>query len=307
MSLCDVPGIRVGHAQNYDARTGCTVILPESEFIAGVDVRGSAPGSREIELLKPVRLIQKIHAIVLTGGSAFGLDAATGVQQYLEEQNRGFDVGICRIPIVSAAVLFDLYVGNSHIRPDREMGYQAACNAVANNPRMGMVGAGCGATVGKFLGMEKADNGGLGMHSVTIPDEVVIAALVVVNAFGNVYDPETGRCMAGARDEKGRFIHNPIDHIHQWITRFANGTNTTLAVVATNATLSKEECTKVAQMAQDGVARSINPAHTMYDGDIIFAVSTEKTTTPVDTTTIGACAADAVSRATANAIQSSPQ
>ena len=201
-ALCDVPGIRVGHAQNTAARTGCTVIIPDGGAVAGVDVRGSAPGTREIESMRPVRLVQRVHAILLTGGSAFGLDAAGGVQQYLEEHGVGFDVGVARVPIVPAAVIFDLAVGEATVRPDREMGYQAAAAATDADRAIGRVGAGTGATVGKIHGPEHAMPGGLGQASEVVGGGLLVAALVVVNAFGDVVEPQSGRILAGARDEQ---------------------------------------------------------------------------------------------------------
>ena len=302
-ALCDVPGIRIGHAQNPVARTGCTVVIPDGGAVAGVDVRGSAPGTREIESMRPVRLVQQVHAILLTGGSAFGLDASGGVQQYLEEHGVGFDVGVARVPIVPAAVIFDLAVGDASVRPDKKMGYRAAENASDHDTSAGQIGAGSGATVGKIHGPEHAMPGGLGQASEVIGGAVVIAALAVVNAFGDVVDPDSGRILVGARDKSGRFV----DTMAQFRARGAHFTspwsgNTTLAVVATNAKLSKEEAIKVAQMAQDGLARAIRPVHTLVDGDIVFALSCGNVR--CDSAIVGSIAAEVVARAIVRAVSS---
>ena len=300
-SICDVPGIKVGHFCFQAAQTGCTVILPDKEVIAGVDVRGSAPGTREIELLKPVRLVEKIHAILLTGGSAFGLDAAGGVQQYLEEENIGFDVGVAYIPIVPAAVIFDLAVGDPNIRPDKNAGYRACQNATNRTVEEGRVGAGCGATVGKLLGMERCSPGGLGTASVTFDNNVVIGAITVVNALGEVVD-ETGTILAGVQNEKQNGYIPSLDILKNTAGGFAfSSSNTTLSVVATNAALNRESATKVAQMAQDGFAASIRPAHTMHDGDIIFAVSTGEIV--VDVNVIGSFATQVVAESVRRAVR----
>ena len=299
-ALCDLPGLRVGHAQNKRAKTGCTVIVPENGAVAGVDVRGAAPGTREIELLRPVRLVQHIHALLLTGGSAFGLDAAGGVQQFLEEHGIGFDTGFAKVPIVPTAVIFDLAVGSADIRPDKKMGYRAAQNAVADDASAGLVGAGTGATVGKAAGSEHAMPGGLGQASEQVNDTVVVAALVVVNAFGDVIGKD-GEILVGARANDGTFFDSIALLRKMSAGQQAFASNTTLAVVATNAALSKEACTKVAQMAHDGLARAINPIHTMYDGDIAFALSCGSE--PGDATVIGAVGAELVARAVRKAVQ----
>lgn len=300
-ALCDVPGIRVGHAHNVEAKTGCTVILPDGGAIAGVDVRGSAPGTREIELLRPVRLVPKIDALLLTGGSAFGLDAAGGVQQFLEERGIGFDTGVAKVPIVPTAVIFDLGIGDAQVRPDREMGYQAAAAAGPDDAENGAVGAGAGATVGKVLGMARAMPGGLGQASERIGEELVVAALVVVNAFGEIIDPASGKILAGARADDGSFVET-LSIFRQnpgYFQRILG--NTTLAVVATNAALDKQLVTKVAQMAHDGLARTIRPVHTMFDGDIAFALSCGEV--PGDPTVIGAIGSELVARAVLKAVQ----
>lgn len=299
-SLCDVPGIRLGHAHHLVARTGCTVILPDQPAITGVDVRGSAPGTREIELLRPVRLVQAIHGLLLTGGSAFGLDAAGGVQKYLEERGIGFDVGVTKVPIVPAAVIFDLGVGDAHVRPNAEMGYQACLAASANEARQGAIGAACGATIGKLHAMASCMPGGLGMASWR-KDHLVIGALAVVNAFGDIIAPHTGKILAGARREDGSFI-DTLAHLksHQIAPFSPWSGNTTLVAVATNAACNKEEMTKIAQMAQDGLPKSIRPVHTPYDGDVVFALSVGNER--ADVLALGAIAAELVAEAIVNAI-----
>ncbi len=300
-SICDVPGIKVGHFSLQEGRTGCTVILPENAAIAGVDVRGSAPGTRELELLKPVRLVQKINAILLAGGSAFGLDAAGGVQQYLEEKNIGFDVGVAKVPIVPAAVIFDLAVGRADVRPDKQSGYQACLNAIRDVCPEGQVGAGCGATVGKLLGQEKCSAGGIGTTSVTLENGVVVGALTVVNALGEIID-ERGEIIAGIQNEEKNGFVASLQVLKQMANVNFSASNTTLSVVATNARLTRESATKVAQMAQDGLAKAIRPAHTMLDGDIVFAISTGEIET--DVTIIGALACEMVAKSIRRAVRS---
>ncbi len=304
--LCDVRGIRVGHAQNLQARTGCTVVIPEHGAVAGVDVRGSAPGTREIEALYPVRLVPKIHAVLLTGGSAFGLDAAGGVQQYLEEKGIGFDTGVAKVPIVPAAVIFDLACGDAKVRPDRAMGYQAAKAANDRDTSLGRVGAGTGATVGKALGPQNAMDGGLGQASEIIDGRLVVAALTVVNAFGDVIDPDSGEILAGARNEAGEFV-NTSQFLRQYGLKFADpwSGNTTLCIVATNARLTKEEASKLAQMAHDGLARAIRPVHTIVDGDIVFALSCGEE--KANSLLLGTIAAEVVSRSVVRAVQASAE
>jgi L-aminopeptidase/D-esterase-like protein len=298
-SICDVPGIRVGHAQNEQARTGLTVILPERPAIAGVDVRGSAPGSREIEALKPVRLVQEIHGVLFTGGSAFGLDASGGVQKYLEERGIGFDVSVTRVPIVPSAVIFDLAVGDAKIRPTAEMAYRACEEATETETRCGLIGAGTGATVGKIRGMPHAMLGGLGMASWK-KGELVIGALAVVNSLGDVVDPSSGKIIAGALNDDGRFLDT-----QNWLKEspampFKLWGNTVLAAVATNAAFTKEAITKVAEMAQDGLSRAIRPAHTPFDGDMVFALSVGDEQANV--MVVGAIAAELVAEAIVKAV-----
>jgi len=301
--ICRIPGIRVGHAQDETARTGCTVILPEGGAVCGVDVRGSSPGTREIELLKPVRHVTKIHAILLTGGSAFGLNAAGGVQKYLEEQGVGYDVGVARVPLVAAAVIFDLFVGDPRVRPDETMGYTACANASEREEREGRVGVGTGATVGKVIREEGVrSNGGVGTCAEELASGVVVGALVVSNSFGDVVDPRTGDIVAGYRRADGSTIDS-VEYLKKHpVNPFARpGINTTLAVVATNARLNKEQAVKMAQMAQVGISRSTRPAHTMFDGDMVFAMSTGKM--EADVTVVGAVAADLVAEAVVRGVK----
>lgn len=295
-----MPGIKVGHFHLQEARTGCTVILPDREVVAGVDVRGSAPGTRELELLRPVRLVQKVHAILLAGGSAFGLDAAGGVQQFLEEHHRGFDVGVAKVPIVPAAVIFDLAVGRADVRPDKQMGYQACENARADCETEGPIGVGCGATVGKLLGMDRCSTGGVGTCSVQLPRGIVIGALTVVNAFGEIVD-ERGDIIAGVQSETGVGFEPSLDLLRQSSAPLTFHSNTTLVVVATNAKLDRQTATKVAQMAQDGLAQSIRPAHTMLDGDIVFVISTGEA--DADVNVVGAFACQMVAHSVRRSVQ----
>jgi len=299
-SICDVPGILVGHAQNDAAKTGCTVIFPEGGAVAGVDVRGSAPGTRELEAIKPVRLVSKIDAVLFSGGSAFGLAAADGVQQYLEERGIGFDAGVTHVPIVPTAVIFDLHDRDHTIRPDKEMGYAAAANA-ARSVVEGRAGAGRGATVGKLLGREFCMKGGIGT-ACEMAGAVHVGALVVVNAVGDIVDPETGAIIAGARSRDGLGFLNCSDFArHGGRSPFSAPANTTLAAVATDAALTKEEITKVAQMAQDGLARAIRPAHTPFDGDVVIALAVG--TLAADVLTVGAVAAEVVATAIVRAVR----
>jgi L-aminopeptidase/D-esterase-like protein len=288
-TITAVPGLRVGHAQNDEALTGCTVILCEAGAVSGVDQRGGAPGTRETDLLRPMHRVDKVHGVLLTGGSAFGLDAAGGVMHYLEERGIGFDVGVALVPIVPAAVIFDLAIGRADVRPDAAMAYQACLNATTDAVIEGSVGAGTGATVGKILGMPSATKAGVGSACVEIAAGLYVGALAVVNALGDVIDPHNGEIIAGACSEDGFADTLQIMRKFQTLSS-ASASNTVIGVVATNAKLSKEEANKVAQMAQDGLARAVHPAHTMYDGDTIFALSTSDV--PADVNLIGAFAAE---------------
>ena len=311
-SITDVPGFRVGHAQDMDALTGCTVVLCEKGAVGGVDQRGGAPGTRETDLLRPMHLVEKVHAVLLTGGSAFGLDAASGVMRYLEERKVGFDAGVAKVPIVPAAVLFDLGIGRADVRPDASMGYQACQNANRNPVAQGNAGAGTGATVGKILGPALSMKSGIGSASMVVGAGVVVGALVAVNALGDVVDPQTGTIIAGTRSAQVGPIHlgsegyyaDTLAVMKTLVGRsalgFASRGNTVIGVVATNARLSKEEANKVAQMAHDGLARAIRPAHTMLDGDTLFVMAA--VSRKADVNIVGALAAEVVAQAILNAV-----
>jgi len=300
-SLTDVEGLLVGNFTLTSRPTGCTVITSKTAFTAGVDVRGGAPGTRETDLLRAENLVQQVNAIVLSGGSAFGLDTATGAMKYLEEKGIGFDVQVVKVPIVCAAILFDLRLGDPRIRPDASAGFEAARAAGPEPVPEGNTGAGAGATVGKMLGMEWAMKGGLGSWAVARPDGLIVGALAAVNCVGDVVDPSTGRILAGARTRDGKGFAGISSRLQ------AGGPpgslsrqNTVLGVVGTNADLNKAQCSKVAQMAQDALARCIRPAHTPWDGDTVFAVATGRwkpETGSADAGLVGALAADALSSA----------
>jgi len=297
--LTAVAGIKVGHATMAGRPTGCTVVLAEGGAVGGVDVRGSAPGTRETDLLDPVNLVDRVHAIVFAGGSAFGLDAASGVVRYLDERGIGFRTDSGPVPIVPAAILFDLAVGGKpEIRPTADCGYRAAAAATSGPVAEGNVGAGAGATIGKLAGMARAMKGGVGSASVTTADGFVVSALVVVNALGDVIDPDTGTIVAGTRTPDGRGLADARLLIRSETGLAPRaGEGTTLAVVATSAALTKTQATKMAQMAHDGLARAIVPVHTAYDGDVVFALATGADQRPADMVRIGALAADAAARA----------
>ncbi len=300
--VTDIPGIRVGHFTETRRPTGCTVILTESGATAGVDVRGSAPGTRETDLLNPVNTVDQVHGIVLAGGSAFGLDSASGAVQYLEEKGVGLKVGPATIPIVPAAILFDLGVGDASIRPDKAMGYKACRNATDGLVQEGSLGAGAGATVGKMFGMGRAMKAGIGSFSIQIGD-LVVAALVAVNAVGDVRDPATGEILAGARTEDGRQLFDVAEYLREnsYSRKAPEGENTTLGVVATNAQFNKTQMTKVAQMAHDGYARAINPVHMPSDGDTVFALSLGSQ--DADLGQVGFLAAEATAQAIVRAVK----
>ncbi len=295
-TLTAIEGIHVGHVTDLTARTGCTVILCPAGATAGIDVRGAAPGTRETESIRPGRLVQKAHAVLLTGGSAFGLDAAGGVVQYLEEKDVGFPAGVVRVPIVPAAVIFDLSVGDAKVRPDRQMGYQACLNATNEPVAMGNVGAGTGATVGKAPGVTPS-LGGVGSACKHLDTGLIVSALIVVNALGNVVNPTTGEIIAGGK-ENGDFV----DITERLLdANIVPGTNTTIGVVATNATLSGAEATRVAEMAHDGLARAVRPSHTMFDGDVLFTLATGAHTGS-SVNSIGILAAEVVAEAIVAAV-----
>lgn len=302
IEFTDIEGIEVGHAQNLEAATGCTVILCKDGATAGVDVRGGAPGTRETDLLNPVNMVQKIHAVMLAGGSAFGLDAASGIMKFLEEKNIGFDVGFTRVPIVCGAVLFDLTIGDHKIRPDKDMGYQACLNATRLACPQGNVGAGTGATVGKILGMNRATKSGLGAYALQVGD-LKVGALVAVNCLGDVIDPQTGEKLAGPQNEDGQTLADTETIMIKAYAEKKNlfSGNTTIGVVATNALLDKAQATKLASMAQNGYARTMRPAHTMVDGDTIFAIASGSV--GADLSVVGLLAAQAMERAVVEAVK----
>ncbi|WP_431807900.1 P1 family peptidase [Lysinibacillus sphaericus] len=282
-NITDVPGVKVGHAENREGITGCSVILVEDGAVCGVDVRGSAPGTRETDALDPINEIQQVHGICLAGGSAFGLDAATGVMHYLEEQGVGVDAGVTKIPIVPSAVLFDLFIGDAHIRPSAQMGYEAAKNAKIGAFVNGNIGAGYGATVGKLAGPQFCMKGGLGSSSLIGKDGLIVGAMVAVNAVGDVKDPTTRTTIAGARNRTtGQWLDSCSYLEEHGQSQALAGTNTTIGVVAMNAKLTKAEAKKIAQLAQNALARTIYPVHTMLDGDTIFVLGTGQQTYPVD-------------------------
>jgi len=272
--ITDIPGIKVGHYTDKEGITGCTVILCGQGAIAGVDVSGSAPGTRETDLLHPENLVEEVQAILLSGGSAFGLEAASGVMRYLEERGFGHETGAGKVPIVPAAIIFDLNIGNSKIRPGANEGYKACLAATDAEVTEGCVGAGTGATVGKILGMERATKSGVGTASQEIAEDVVVAALVVVNAFGDVIEPKTGKIMAGPRKPNGSgFLSTSELWKDSQFKKAALPFNTVIGVVATNAKLSKAQANKLARVAQVGIARTVDPCHTTFDGDALFALS----------------------------------
>jgi L-aminopeptidase/D-esterase-like protein len=305
--ITSVPGITVGHFTRPERPTGCTVVLTVPQgAIASVDVRGGGPATRETDLLNPVNTVDRVHAIVLSGGSAFGLDAATGVMRYLEERGIGFDARVARVPIVPGASLFDLGIGDPTIRPTADCGYRAAAAASDGPVQEGDVGAGAGATVGKWAGMARAMKAGIGTAAITLPDGLVVAALVAVNAIGDIVDPATGRTIAGVRTPDGRGLADVRPLLRAPATPQARpGESTTIGVVATNATLTKAQAAKVAQMAHDGLARAIVPSHLTFDGDTVFAVATGALAGPPRVDIVGALAADALTEAIVRAARAS--
>ncbi len=300
-AITDVPGIRVGHATDAQALTGCTVVLCGKGMIAGVSVRGLAPGTRETALLRPGTLVEQVQALLLTGGSAFGLAAADGAMRWLAERGSGYDSAGIRVPIVPAAVLFDLALGSADVRPDAAMGY-LACEDAGDGPvAQGNVGAGTGATVGKMLGMQRATKGGIGSASVRAGD-LVVGALVAVNAFGDVIDPATGRIIAGARRVGGQgYADTRLLMRSLMAPPRAEHTNTVIGAVATNARLDVAQANEVAAAAHDGLARAVRPAHTLFDGDTLFAVASG--TVDAHQTLVMDMAAEAVELAILNAIR----
>jgi len=296
-----LPGFRIGHASDFRGLTGCTVVLCESGAVCGVDIRGSAAGTRELAPCLPGHLVERVHAIFLTGGSAFGLDAAAGVMHYLESRGVGFPAGRSRVPIVPGAVIFDLNVGSLKARPNADMAKRACRNASVDVTE-GSVGAGTGATVGKLFGVEQATKGGVGFESLAIAGGIVVQALAVVNAFGDVLDPASGKVLAGARaaPDSSQFVGTSEQMFKGRSRRSFGGTNTTLVVVMTNAALTKLRATKVAEMAHDGLARAIRPVHTRFDGDLVFALSLGQKR--ADLNALGTAAAEVTARAIVRAV-----
>jgi L-aminopeptidase/D-esterase-like protein len=296
-----LPGIRIGHATDPRGLTGCTVILAEQGAACGVDIRGSATATRDLGPCTPGHVVEHVQAIFLTGGSAFGLDAAAGVMQFLESKGIGFPTGAARVPIVPAAAIYDLGIGSAKVRPDAKMALKACRNA-SNRVREGSVGAGTGATVGKLFGMKHATRGGLGFWQVTLAGKVTVQVLVVVNSFGDVVDPSSGRIVAGARMGAPYvgFANTVQEMIRGKVRKSFGATNTTLAVVMTDAALTKLQAAKVAQMAQNGICRATVPAHTLFDGDLVFALSVGKR--HADVNTLGAAAAEATAQAIVSAV-----
>lgn len=299
-NICDVPGVRVGHATDLAGLTGCTAVLFDNPAVVGVDVRGSSPETRGTDGLGPTGVLRYRHGLVLTGGSAFGLASVDGVIRYLEERSVGLDVGVARIPLVSGAVIFDLAVGDPNARPGPEMGYRAAESARSGDFEQGGVGAGTGATVGNVLGMERCMKGGIGSASVRLENGLVVGTLAAVNAFGDVRDEETGEIVAGPRLDDGS-LGDSVELLSE-AARLRWGENTTLGIVATNARLDRSSVTKVAQMAHDGFARAIHPAHGTLDGDVAFAASVGDL--EVATDIVGAWAARAMREAILRGVRS---
>ncbi|CAK7040800.1 peptidase S58 [Tissierella sp. P1] len=298
--ITDVQGIKVGHVQSEEGMTGCTVIICEQGATGGVDVRGSAPGTRETDLFKAEKMVDKVHAIVLSGGSAFGLEAASGVMKYLEEQNIGLDVGVTKVPIVASAVIFDLNIGNYKIRPDFNMGYKAAEIATSYENRQGNIGCGMGATIGKILGPQGAMKSGLGSATVKVGD-LMVSAIVSVNSFGDIYDFRLNRQIAGVYDYKNNSLLNTVEIMKDMNKDLGfNVQNTTIGVIGTNAILTKAEANKISEMAHNGYARSIDPIHTMLDGDTIFTMATNEI--KADISLIGTLAAEVMSKAIINGV-----
>lgn len=301
--IARVQGIQVGHFTDPRRPTGCSVVLCPQGAVGGVDVRGAAPGTRETDLLDPSHLVQQVHGITLSGGSAWGLDAASGTVRWLEEQGAGLDIGVGRIPLVPAAVLFDVMLGDMRIRPDAAAGYAACQAASQQRPAEGSVGAGAGAVVGKIFGHARAMKGGIGTASFTV-DGVTVGALVACNALGDVYHPHTGQLLAGARTADGQQLLGARDALLRGEAPSAilAGSNTTLGVVATDAQITKPQAQRLATVAHDGLARAINPVHTMSDGDTLFALGTGQSGRSLGLMTLFTLAAEAVALATARAI-----
>ena len=301
--LTAIPGIRVGHGTDELGCTGCTVVLCPEGTVGGVDIRGSAAGTRELDALSPMHLVPHVHGVLLAGGSAFGLDATGGVMRYLEEHGVGFDVQVTRVPIVPAAILFDLRLGDPFARPDAVMAYAACQHATPGPFAEGSVGAGTGATVGKLFGISRATKSGLGSAALNLPGGLKVGALAVVNAFGDVRDPATGLLVAGAREAPdGRTLADTAAAMRRGVLpRGYRPENTTLALVATNARLTKLAATKIAQMAQHGLVRAVSPVHTTLDGDLVISLATGEV--EVETNAVGVAAAEVVAEAILRAVR----
>ena len=295
----------MGHVSDYDALTGCTVILCDRGATGGVDIRGAATGTEEIDVLRPEHVTDRVHAVVLAGGSAFGLEAASGVRRFLEHRGVGFQTGAAVVPIVPCAILYDLAIGKANVRPTREMGEAAAAAATTQAIQCGAVGVGTGATVGKVFGMQQAMKSGIGSVTVSLTDSVQVAALVAVNCFGDVRDPETGQLIAGARRARNSVeLADTQAAMKGGAHRDWGRQNTTLAVVATNASLSKVGATRLAEMANLGLARTIYPVHTSFDGDLCIALSLGNEAAELNT--LGVAAAEAVAKSIVLAVRSAP-
>lgn len=302
--FCDIDGIRLGHAENKDGGTGCSVVICENGATGGVDVRGGAPGTRETDLLNPTEMVEKVHAVVLSGGSAYGLEASCGVMEYLEERNVGFDVSVAKVPIVCQAVLFDLAFGDPKVRPDKQMAIKACKNSETYCDDInGNIGAGFGATVGKYLGPSSAMKGGLGTYAVKVGN-LEVGAIVAVNCLGDVIDPNNSNIIAGAYDrENEKFLNTEkliLDNVENAKNPFKG--NTTIGIIVTNADFNKAQANKIASMAHNGFARTMRPAHTMFDGDTIFTMCTNKVS--ADVTTVGMIAANVMEKAILKGIKS---
>ncbi len=302
-AITQVAGIEIGHFNDPRRPTGCSVVLARAGAVAAVDVRGAAPGTRETDLLAPGNLVERVHAVLLSGGSAWGLNAAAGVMRWLEEQGIGYRTGHALVPIVPAAVIYDLGVGDANIRPDADAGYQACRSASSQAPAQGNAGAGCGALVGKLFGQAYAMKGGVGTASLSVAG-ITVGALVVCNAVGDVLDPATGAVICGARTSDGKTLRNSRSALlaGQTPAHLMAGSHTTIGVVATDVALAKPQAQRLAQVAHDGLARSINPVHTQFDGDLMFALATGSNAAVADPVLLATLAAEVSARATVNAV-----
>lgn len=304
-TITSVSGLEVGHYTDLENATGCTVILCRRGAVGGVDVRGGSPGTRETDLLRPVHRVDQLHAVVLSGGSAFGLDAASGVMRYLSQHGIGIQAGPAIVPIVSSAILFDLGLVTEKVHPTASDGFTASAAASADSMPEGCVGAGTGATVGKMLGLERAVKAGIGSASLQVPGGITVAAAVAVNAYGGIVDYRTGQVLAGPRDqERPGFLDSTALLLEHGASPEGPAlTNTTIGVVATDAALNREEANYLARVSHDGLAMTIRPCHTLRDGDTMFAMSTATTGTTPDMTVLGAAAVEVTAQAVLRAIQ----